>query len=408
MISETEYYSNTAKSETEKTQKEIYTLPFPSKLSTKVTDDKSKTQKKSNQKNVPIEKLDNTVESNKSETEITSEVLAKKILNRLRKNVKPPDKLIQQLVLTAANILSKEDNVIELSSPVIVVGDIHGQWDDLEQLFSQINFNISAGFRILFLGDYVDRGLYSIECLSRLLALKLLYPDYIYLLRGNHEDLDSNDIYGLSTECSMYYSLQTYLNITTHLWPSLPLCAVIDSKLFCVHGGIPLFQTTAEAQKKYQEIKILPRIALGASPTRFALAPAKLSAQLLQHVNLVQDLLWSDPASDENNQPKLFRESERGMGKIWSQKATKVWNKANGFTHIIRGHQVVNSGIFYSHQKKVITVFSASMYCGLGNAASILKIWAPGTFEAVSWKITGPSVGLFGKKEAVFSNPYFM
>jgi len=234
------------------------------------------------------------------------------------------------------------------------VGDIHGQWDDLEELFTQINLNIEEGIRVLFLGDYVDRGLYSIECLSRLLALKVLHPDYIYLLRGNHEDLDSNDIYGLHMECTIYYSAQTYQYITSHLWPSLPLCAVIDSKLFCVHGGIPWFQTISEARKKYREIKNLPRNTLGPSPTRFALAPTKLSTRLCQHVNIVQDLLWSDPASDESQQQALFRESERGMGKIWNQKATAMWNKANGFTHILRGHQVVNKGIFYSHEKKGI------------------------------------------------------
>jgi len=258
------------------------------------------------------------------------------------------------------------------------------------------------------LGDYVDRGLYSVECLSRLLALKVLYPDNLYLLRGNHEDLDSNDIYGLCTECSIYYSTQTYQNITNHLWPSLPLCAVIDSKIFCVHGGIPFFHNIADARKKYDDIKSLPRETLGPSPTRYALAPSKLSAKLLQHVNLVQDLLWSDPAADESNQNKLFRESDRGMGKIWNLKATIAWNKANGFTHILRAHQVVNKGIFYSHQKKVITLFSASMYCGAANAASILKVWSPGSFEAVSWKITDSSVGLFGKKQAVFTPSYFM
>jgi hypothetical protein len=95
------------------------------------------------------------------------------------------------------------------------------------------------------------------------------------------------------------------------------------------------------------------------------------------------------------------------MGKIWNQKATAMWNKANGFTHILRGHQVVNKGIFYSHEKKVLTVFSASMYCGAGNDASILKVWAPGSFETLSWKISDPSMGLFGKSP-LFVNPYFM
>jgi len=359
---------------------------------------------KSSKKNLKKSQSTTEIKSEKSKEEI----LAQKVLRNLYKHRKPSDLFIQQLIVAATNIFTNENNVIELSSPVTVVGDIHGQWDDLEQIFSNINFNISSGIKLLFMGDYVDRGLYSIECLSRLLAFKLLYPNFIYLLRGNHEDLDSNDIYGLSNECSFYYSVQTYQSVTSNLWPSLPLCAIIDSKIFCVHGGIPWFQTAAEAQQKLEEIRTLPRHTLGASPTRYALAPANLPADLLRHVNIVQDLLWSDPASDELNQPKLFRDSERGMGKIWNEKATALWNKANGFTHILRGHQVVNKGIFYSHQKKVITIFSASMYCGAGNAASILKVWSPESFEAVSWKITKPSVGLFGKKQAVFTNPYFM
>jgi diadenosine tetraphosphatase ApaH/serine/threonine PP2A family protein phosphatase len=346
--------------------------------------------------------------NNSEDNQAKPKELARNILKFLNNHRKPTEMQIRKLVIAATNIFSKESNVIELESPIIVVGDIHGQWDDLEKVFAQINLNISNGVRVLFLGDYVDRGLYSIECLARLLALKILHPDYIYLLRGNHEDLDSNDVYGLSTECAIYYSSEVYDTITNHLWSSLPICGVIDSKVFCVHGGIPMISSTIDARKKYEELKTLPRQSLGPSPTRYALAPTTCQQELLHYVNIVQDLLWSDPSPEGSTQKKLFILSERGMGKIWNDKATQMWNDANGFTHIIRGHQVVSKGIFYSHKKKVITVFSASMYCGGANSASILKIHSPSSFEPITWKITTPSTGLFGKKQAVFTNPYFM
>jgi diadenosine tetraphosphatase ApaH/serine/threonine PP2A family protein phosphatase len=344
---------------------------------------------------------DNVSNSNTEESNKPKE-LAKNILKILNNHRKPGEMQIRKLVLAATNIFSKESNIIELTSPIIVVGDIHGQWDDLEKVFAQINLNISNGVRVLFLGDYVDRGLYSIECLARLLALKILHPDYIYLLRGNHEDLDSNEVYGLSTECAVYYSAEVYNTITNHLWSSLPICGVIDSKIFCVHGGIPLISSVIDARKKYEELKTLPRQSLGPSPTRYALAPTTCQQELLHYVNVVQDLLWSDPSQEGSTQKKLFIPSERGMGKIWNEKATQMWNDANGFTHIIRGHQVVTKGIFYSHKKKVITVFSASMYCGGANSASILKIHTSSHFEPITWKITAPSTGLFGKKTSCF------
>ncbi len=146
---------------------------------------------------------------------------------------------VEALVSRATTILRAEPNVLELDAPVTVCGDIHGQFFDLCHLF-EVGGAISDGKRYLFLGDYVDRGMFSCEVMLYLLALKVRYPDRIWLLRGNHECRTVSSYFGFRDECDAKYGLAVY-NQFMGSFEALPLAAILSTfygRFLCLHGGI--------------------------------------------------------------------------------------------------------------------------------------------------------------------------
>lgn len=99
---------------------------------------------------------------------------------------------IKELCNKAKEIFAKEDNVQTVNAPVTICGDVHGQYHDLLELFKVGGQCPDTNY--LFMGDYVDRGFHSIECLCLLLSLKIRYPNRIYLTRGNHESREITQV----------------------------------------------------------------------------------------------------------------------------------------------------------------------------------------------------------------------
>jgi len=251
---------------------------------------------------------------------------------------------VEELCVKAREILIKEQNVQPVKCPVTVCGDIHGQFHDLMELFRIGGQTPDTNY--LFMGDYVDRGYYSVETVSLLVALKVRYKERITILRGNHESRQITQVYGFYDECLRKYGSANVWKHYTDLFDYLPLTALIETQIFCLHGGLsPNIETLRNImeQDRVQEVP---------------------------HEGPMCDLLWSDP--DERTGWGI---SPRGAGYTFGQDISDNFNHRNGLTLISRAHQLVMEGYNWCHEKNVVTIFSAPNYCyRCGNQAAIMEI----------------------------------
>ena len=153
-------------------------------------------------------------------------------------------------------LLRKEKTLLELKYPVTVVGDIHGQFYDLLKLLDLAG-EVSSN-KYLFLGDYVDRGSFSIEVLLVLYSLKLNYPQNIFMIRGNHECRQMTTFFNFRSECLAKYDLEFY-EIACETFDMLPLACVINKKFLAVHGGISPELVTLDDLSKTNRYSEPPR-----------------------------------------------------------------------------------------------------------------------------------------------------
>lgn len=151
--------------------------------------------------------------------------------------------LIGNLCMQMETVFSREPRILNIKSPCLVLGDIHGNLTDLRtyerSLWPKAPSCITTNY--LFLGDYVDRGEYSVECVLYLFSMKLLAPDRFFLLRGNHEVASIQRQYTFEKECEDKFGIvgrQLWRNFNK-VFDLMPIAAVIDNQIFCAHGGIP-------------------------------------------------------------------------------------------------------------------------------------------------------------------------
>lgn len=140
-----------------------------------------------------------------------------------------------QLARQAGDVMMKEPNVLQVQEPVVVVGDIHGQFYDLMHMLDKIGDPTSINY--VFLGDYVDRGIYSVECLILLFALKCAHPTNIFLMRGNHESRSMTEYFTFREETLEKYDQEVYDNFVS-AFDTMPLVAVVNQEYLCMHGGV--------------------------------------------------------------------------------------------------------------------------------------------------------------------------
>ena len=250
------------------------------------------------------------------------------------------------IIEKAYPIFQKETSLLKISAPLYICGDIHGQYYDLLRVFDILNYPPTSTF--LFLGDYVDRGKQSLECILLLLCLKIKYPDKIFLLRGNHESESINKIYGFYDECKRRLSVKCFKKII-NLFNMLPISALINENILCMHGGLS------------KELKTIDQINNILRPTD------------IPDEGLLCDLLWSDP--NETLLEEDYGKNERNISVTFSKKVVKEFEEKNNLDLICRAHQVVEEGFEFFAEMKLVTIFTAPNYMGeFDNNGGILEV----------------------------------
>ena len=286
---------------------------------------------------------------------------------------------IRELVWRVQAILAQEPNVLNISGPINICGDLHGQFYDVVKLFDvggridnsipkeanmtvvpaniKANASVSSNAKALrvhptpkkylFLGDYVDRGYFSLETITLLYLLKLMYPTQIYLIRGNHECRSITQVYGFYEECQRYYSHSAVWKLFVDSFDYLPISAIVDDRIFGVHGGLspkcPLIDTIRVIQRSIE-------------------IPSEGS---------FTDLCWSDPETKVS----LFSPSTRGAGFLFGAQAVDKFNSDNGVEIITRAHQLAPQGYQWFFNNKCCTCWSCPNYFyKCKNLAAVMEV----------------------------------
>ena len=235
---------------------------------------------------------------------------------------------ITAICTAVQEVFLSQPPLVELSAPVKIVGDIHGQYTDLIRMFEMCGFPPNANF--LFLGDYVDRGKQSLETILLLFCYKLKFPENFFMLRGNHECANVTRVYGFYDECKRRCNIKVWKTFVD-TFNCLPIAAIVAGKIFCVHGGL------SPSLKHMDDIRQIAR------PTD------------VPEYGLLNDLLWSDPADMEAE----WEANERGVSYCFGKKVIMDFLQTHDFDLVCRAHMVVEDGYEFFNDRILVTVFSA-------------------------------------------------
>ena len=267
---------------------------------------------------------------------------------------------IANLINEALNQLKVSSPLIKLRSPVKIFGSINGQYNDLMRYFSlfgrpsELKGDIEC-VDYLFLGNFTNRGAFSLETICLLLALKIKYNEHFHLLRGNQEDLEMSKLYGLAEECKE--KLKEDINQPNSifqrlcvLFEYLPLAAVVNNQIICVHSGI---SKNGFSLNDIQRLKF----------------PIKV-----KNTELAKDILWNIPGNNDNinfnkNLPAEYKPD------VFNGNNLDSFLKNNKLKMMIRSHDICEKGIHNSFGDRLITIFSSTNYCGIyQNAGALIFI----------------------------------
>ncbi|KAI8646900.1 Metallo-dependent phosphatase-like protein [Parasitella parasitica] len=251
---------------------------------------------------------------------------------------------VNAICRAAMDIFLSQPSLLELSAPVKIVGDTHGQYTDLIRLFEMGGFPPTSNY--LFLGDYVDRGKQSLENFLLLLCYKIKYPENFFILRGNHESANVTKVYGFYDECKRRLSPKMWRSFVD-VFNTLPIAGLVAGKIFCVHGGL------SPSLHSMDDIRNIQR------PTD------------VPDYGLLNDLLWADPADILVD----WEDNERGVSYCFGKKVINDFLSKFDLDLVCRAHMVVEDGYQFFNERTLVTVFSAPNYCGeFDNFGAIMSV----------------------------------
>lgn len=296
---------------------------------------------KYNGKTLEFEQLKNDKDENDGVliNNMSQEFISYMVNDLFLKGKQLPKKYVAGIISHAERLFRQEPTLVEISNTdkpdvkISVCGDTHGQFYDVLNIFKKYG-KISPNHTYLFNGDFVDRGSWSCEVALLFYCLKILFPQNIYLNRGNHETDNMNKVYGFEDECKHKYSERIF-DMFSQSFESLPLATLINNDYLVMHGGLP-----KDEESTIADIKAIDR---------FKQPPRE---------GLFMDLLWADPQSADG-----FGPSQRGLGFSFGPDITAQYLERNNLKKIFRSHEVRMGGAEFEHNKKLITVFSAPNYC---------------------------------------------
>lgn len=267
----------------------------------------------------------------------------------LQKLINNPDSIsklnfetISEILVQSRDIFKNEPLLLEFnlenSEEIIVIGDIHGNMQTLMKLIEI--FNKEKPKFIISLGDIVDRGPKQQECLILMLSLKILNPNGFFILKGNHETFEMNQAYGFFYDFMSKFKDPNKFNEILEVYNVLPICAIVNNLILCLHGGIP------------EDIEILTKLK--------GLKTTDINQSLINSIgDGIFQIIWNDP----KDALKDFTGSFRGPGiKFFGEEAFNKFMNANNLKYLIRAHECFPEGYRWFFDKRLLSIFSAANY----------------------------------------------
>jgi protein phosphatase len=279
------------------------------------------------------------------------------VAKKLEPKVRPvipvlPIHIVLELVRRATKLFRAEPNVLTVPFPVTVIGDLHGSLFDLLRFLRDLGHPATTPY--LFLGDYIDRGSFSIETLIVLLMMKVLYPTSIFMIRGNHEFEEPCVPHtDFQAEMSSLYSSDLLPPTIGQLFAYMPLAANIADYAFAVHGGVS--PSISSIHKIFEIARPLACF----------------------RPKIVEEMMWSDPSSEIVD----IAPSTRGLGVRFGFNVVTQFLMRTHFKIVLRGHQSIVHGVEELFGGRLVTIFSASNYCDDGTTKAGALIVDNGAFE---------------------------
>ncbi|RHW72819.1 serine threonine-protein phosphatase PP1 [Trypanosoma brucei equiperdum] len=251
---------------------------------------------------------------------------------------------IRTILNTVRDVFMSQPMLLEITPPVRICGDIHGQYYDLLRVFEKCGFPPYSNY--LFLGDYVDRGRHSVETITLLFCYKIVYPENFFLLRGNHECASINKMYGFFDDVKRRYNIKLF-KAFTDVFNTMPVCCVVSEKIICMHGGLSPDMTSLACVSEIERPLDVP------------------------DKGILCDLLWADP----EDEVKGFLESDRGVSYLFGEDIVTDFLDMVDMDLVVRAHQVMERGYGFFANRQLVTIFSAPNYCGeFDNDAAVMNV----------------------------------